>query len=540
MKRVPEHMTSNARALRNGATEPERLLWHRISIYRPRFTRQLVVGPYILDLACREAKLAIELDGSQHLDAASYDAGRTTYLEQSGWRVLRFWNGDVLENPDGVAEMILEKTAECLGGTHPRPLPFREGRRRPRTKATVNEWWERDDLRYEDGRLIFDGNDVDTLARRHDRPLFLYSAARIRANVARLRGALAATGCAHRLYYAMKCNRFPPLLQMLSGDGAIGIDVCSPDEMDLALACGFAARDISFTGTGVADRDLDRLLAEPDLHINCDSLSQIRRIGERRPGRAIGIRINPDIGTGYGDNVRLTYAGGRATKFGIYREQWAEALALAARHGLAVTTIHFHVGCGYLTSQLDAWESAVGAAVAFLADLPEVTTVNLGGGLGLPHRADEAPLDLDRWSAIVARHFGAKGSHGRGLTIAIEPGDYLVKDAGLLLLGVVGVERKRDTLFVAVDGGFNLHPEPAHYGLRCEPVACVRREADRTLWQKVTVAGNINEALDVWAEDHAMPPLGEGDRIALINAGGYGSAMASNHCMRGDFIELLI
>ncbi len=397
------------------------------------------------------------------------------------------------------------------------------------------DWWARDDLRYVDGRLSFAGQDVAALAGGHDLPLFLYGADRIRANLARLRGALGRTGCDHRLYYAMKCNRHAPLLQMLAATGAIGIDICSPDEMDLALDSGFAAADISFTGTAVSNRDLDRLLARPDLHINCDSLSQIRRIGERSPGRAIGIRVNPGFGTGYGDSARLTYAGERTTKFGIYREQWSEALALAAAHSLAVTTLHFHVGCGYLTRQLDAWEKAVGAAADFLADLPDVTTVNLGGGLGLPHRAGETPLDLDRWAAIISRHFG-----GRGLTIAAEPGDYLVKDAGLLLLSVTDVERKRDTMFVSVDGGFNLHPEPAHYDLPCEPVACVPRETDRALWQPVTVAGNINEALDLWAEDHPMPPLAEDDRIALINAGGYGAAMASNHCMRGAFTELLI
>ncbi len=397
------------------------------------------------------------------------------------------------------------------------------------------EWWARDDLRYEDGRLTFAGQDVDRLARDHDGPLFLYSADRVRANIARLRTALAASGCPHHLHYAMKCNRFRPLLNLMAEDGAMGIDVCSPDEMDLALTSGFAARDISFTGTSVSNRDLDRLLAQPDLHINCDSLSQIRRIGERTPGRAIGIRVNPGVGVGYGDHARLTYAGERTTKFGIYREQWIEALALAAQFGLTITTIHFHVGCGFLSRQLDAWDKAVGAAASFLTDLPDVRSVNLGGGLGLPHRAGEAPLDLDRWSAIIARHF-----LGRGLTIATEPGDYLVKDAGLLLLSVVGVERKRDTLFVAVDGGFNIHPEPAHYDLPCEPVACVPRETDPARWQPVSVAGNINEALDLWAEDHLMPPLEEGDRIALVNAGGYGSAMASNHCMRGGFSEILI
>ncbi|AYO78457.1 endonuclease domain-containing protein [Sphingobium yanoikuyae] len=130
MRRVPEHMTANARALRNGQTDAERMTWLRISRYRPRFTRQLVIGPYIVDLACRSAKLAIEFDGSQHLDAQAYDERRSLFLREQGWTVLRFWNGDVIENPDGVVEAILNRAAECLGGTHPQPLPGREGRKK--------------------------------------------------------------------------------------------------------------------------------------------------------------------------------------------------------------------------------------------------------------------------------------------------------------------------------------------------------------------------------------------------------------------------
>lgn len=114
------------------------MIWRCLSVYRPRFTRQLVVGPYILDLACREAKLAIEFDGSQHLDAVAYDAARTEYLADAGWPVLRFCNGEVLENPDGVTVAIPEKAAECIGGTHPQPFPSREGRKRePRTRLST-------------------------------------------------------------------------------------------------------------------------------------------------------------------------------------------------------------------------------------------------------------------------------------------------------------------------------------------------------------------------------------------------------------------
>ena len=135
MKRVDERLTANARSLRNHSTKAERLLWRRLSVYRPRFTRQLVIGPYIVDIACREAKVAVELDGSQHIDAATYDARRTRFLEAQGWSVVRLWNNAVVADPDGAAEHVLLRCAERLGSTHPQPLPSREGRiRRPRSR----------------------------------------------------------------------------------------------------------------------------------------------------------------------------------------------------------------------------------------------------------------------------------------------------------------------------------------------------------------------------------------------------------------------
>jgi very-short-patch-repair endonuclease len=132
MKRVVDpRLTARARDLRTNATDSERVLWRLLFRYRPKFTRQLVVGPYITDFACRQARLIVEIDGSQHINCER-DVSRTDYLKDAGWTVIRFWNSEVLENADAVAETILRKAAECLGGTHPQPLPFREGRERHR------------------------------------------------------------------------------------------------------------------------------------------------------------------------------------------------------------------------------------------------------------------------------------------------------------------------------------------------------------------------------------------------------------------------
>jgi very-short-patch-repair endonuclease len=105
--------------LRNLATPEERLLWTYLRHVRPRFTRQLPVGGYIVDFACRTAKLAVELDGSQHLDAADYDSRRTIVLEGLDWQVLRFWNSEVRDNAEGIAAVIAAAVDARLGRTHP-------------------------------------------------------------------------------------------------------------------------------------------------------------------------------------------------------------------------------------------------------------------------------------------------------------------------------------------------------------------------------------------------------------------------------------
>lgn len=127
MRRVPKRLTERARALRNQATPQERALWRLLSSYRPRFTRQLSLDPYTADLACRQAKLIVEIDGSQHVDCARDDA-RTRFLEAEGWTVVRLWNSDVNANAEGVAEAILAQVGELLGVA---PQPRSPRRRKP-------------------------------------------------------------------------------------------------------------------------------------------------------------------------------------------------------------------------------------------------------------------------------------------------------------------------------------------------------------------------------------------------------------------------
>ena len=110
---VRDDAVSFARTLRRNATAEERALWHILARYRPRWTRQLPIGPYVADFACRRARVIVELDGSQHVDSRA-DVVRTQSLEADGWQVLRYWNSQVQENLDGVAEHILTAAATRL------------------------------------------------------------------------------------------------------------------------------------------------------------------------------------------------------------------------------------------------------------------------------------------------------------------------------------------------------------------------------------------------------------------------------------------
>lgn len=396
-----------------------------------------------------------------------------------------------------------------------------------RLSDTEAPWWARAGLQYVAGTLLFAGCDVAAFARGRRTPFYLYDVDRVIHRYAALREALASEGVPASIAYAMKANRHPAILSQLLARTDAGVDVCSPNELDLALSLGFAERDITYTGTSLSDRDLEALAARPGVHVNLDSLSSVRRFSARCPSRAIGVRIDPGVGMAYREG--LEYAG-RLVKFGVHRADWPALARLATERGLDIRTVHCHAGSGFLTEQLARLPAVLAEVGGFLDRFPAVGTVNLGGGLGVPQREGDRPLDLDAWARIVtafARH--------RGVGLAFEPGDFLVKDAGVLVSQVTTVEAKRGHRFVGLDAGMNVNNEFAYYDMNLEPVPV--RAMGRDGWVPTILAGNINEPIDLFSHERSLPPLGEGDLVALLNAGGYGASSASNHCMRGDFRE---
>ena len=405
--------------------------------------------------------------------------------------------------------------------------------------APLSDWWRRPGLNVRDGRLLVAGRDAEQLAREHGTPLFVYDLTHMEENVRALQGAMARTGLPWKVRWAIKAQREPRALariQRLGRPGTpefVGLDACSPGEVEYGLEQGWPAAEISYTGTNVSDRDLDVVLAH-GVHMNLDLISQIRRYGRRNRGGTIGLRVNPRLSAVHPESGISYYSGGAPTKFGIYPERLDEALAVAREHDLTVDTIHFHVSHHLMNDDLPAFRDAAAAVAAMArravdAGCP-IREVNAGGGLAAVMRQGQRPLDLDAYAGILAEQFGPLG-----VTIACEPGESFVKNAAVALAEVVTVEDRSlagdgSAVFAGLTCGWNLVHLRFVYRESVETVLCRAADAPRTA--RYTLAGHINEGPDIFAEDYPLPPLQEGDIVAMLGVGCYCQANWHPHCLR--------
>jgi diaminopimelate decarboxylase len=389
-------------------------------------------------------------------------------------------------------------------------------------------WWIRPGLESRDGRLFVAGRDAEALAREHGTPLFVYDLVRIEEQARSLVDAFERVGAPFRLRLALKAQREPEVLAFVRSLGFVGLDVCSPREVDHALEHGWEPAEISFTGTNLSERDLNAIVPT-GVHVNLDLLSQLERFGRRAPGSNVGIRVNPRVGASSRGHTHLYTGEERPSKFGILDEQLDDALEIARTHDLSLDTVHFHVGRTLLTDALPDLEVAAERAATVARRLMDaghpVTEVNAGGGLGVPFDAEKPALDVDAFARVLTKQLGPLG-----VTIGAEPGDFLVKEMGVLLAEVVSAEERDRHRFVGVDAGFNVAPERRIYDEPIPLILC--RAVDAPDGRPVTVAGNINEGDDLWAEDIPLPEVGEGDVIALLRVGSYNRSMHMDHCMR--------
>jgi diaminopimelate decarboxylase len=393
---------------------------------------------------------------------------------------------------------------------------------------------------------------LQQLAQAHSTPLWVYDADTIRARVARLK-------MFDTVRFAQKACSNTHVLRLLRGLG-VQVDAVSAGEIERALHAGYDARDehsgLVFTADEI-DRATLALVARHGIPVNAGSVAMIgqlgEHLGERANGHRVWLRINPGFGHGHS---RKTNTGGEHSKHGIWPADLPAALEAIARHGMRLVGLHMHIGSGvdydHLAQVCDAMVKHVGEVVALGHD---VTAISTGGGLSVPYRVGETPVDtahyFSLWDAARQRIAQALGHPVR---IEIEPGRFLVAEAGALLAEVRAVKDMGANHFVLCDAGFNDLVRPAMYGghhaISVLPIANAAVRADLGLQadaRPTVVAGPLCESGDVFTQDaggvvepRALAPAEVGDLLVFHDTGAYGASMSSNYNTRPLAAEVLV
>ncbi|MCL2691249.1 MAG: diaminopimelate decarboxylase [Candidatus Bathyarchaeota archaeon] len=388
------------------------------------------------------------------------------------------------------------------------------------------------------GTLYFDGLAVAELARKYDTPLYVISEKRLRENYNRLYTAISSKYKDVRIYYACKANNNLTVLNVLQAEGAY-LDAVSPCEVFMGLNSGFTPDRILFTGTSVRNDEL-KFLVDAGVTINIDSQSELDRLLKISVPPMISIRVNPEVGAGHHDHC---ITAGPQTKFGLWEEDALKAYATAKKARVERFGIHMHIGSGILEidSYVQSMKNLLRIAKRVHKELDIVFDfIDLGGGFGVPYQSDDNEFNLSDFTSKVISIFKSKVKdyHLGKPFLCIEPGRYLVCDASILLTTVNTVKVTPHRKFIGVDSGFNTLVRPAMYGSYHQILVANKLNRKRTY--PFDVVGPICESGDVLAKDRELPPVAEGDVLAILNAGAYGFSMSSQYNARPRAAEIMI
>jgi len=360
----------------------------------------------------------------------------------------------------------------------------------------------------------WDADRLESLARTHGTPLYVLDHDRIRANLARFD---AAFDFAH-VMYAAKANTGRAVLQTVD-DAGFDVECAAAGELHRARGAGVDLEGLQYTAVNPPDGDLDHAVdlwrAEaPSLTVTAGAEMTLDRLAERGFDGRLALRVNPGIGTGHHEKV----ATGDDAKFGLPYEA-VERVASAARERFDLVGLHAHVGSGVLGEDLDDHRRALQTVADLATRIGDLEFLDLGGGFGVPYRPDEPPLDIAA-AAEMVREVTANVD----ATIALEPGRYIVADAGALLTRVNTIKQTPETRVVGVDAGLTDLVRPAMFdsyhhirnvtGGDREPVGC-------------SVGGPLCTSADVFCTDRPIPRPAAEDLLAVGNVGAYGIDLAS-------------
>jgi len=381
--------------------------------------------------------------------------------------------------------------------------------------------------------LACEGVPLERIAREVGTPAYVYSSAMVRDRFVRLDEAL--TGVPHRIHYTLKANSNAGLLRLLKELGA-GVDVVSGGELYRALRLGFTGDDIVFGGVGKTDRELREAVRAGVKLVNAESLAEVRALdriaGEEGTTARVGLRVNPEVTVD--SSHRYIKTGERGAKFGIPFDEVLEVARIAASlPNVALHGLDMHIGSQLfrIDPYVDGVERLTGLLDAIRAEgVDTMKYLDIGGGLGVSY-SDEVSPDLGRFAKALVKRVVPTG-----LTLLMEPGRFIVGNAGVLLTRVLYRKHSGGRDFLITDAGMTELIRPSHYD------AYHRIESVRPNGQSMTadVVGPICESGDFLALGREMDDAAAGDLLAVHDVGAYGYVMASNYNTRPRGAEVLV
>jgi diaminopimelate decarboxylase len=385
----------------------------------------------------------------------------------------------------------------------------------------------------------FDAALVTRLAQEHGTPYYLYDAEVMRERVASLRAF-------DVVRFAQKACSNVHILRLLREEGC-AVDAVSLGEVERAVRAGFDGRGdpagLVYTADVIDEETLERVL-ELDLPVNAGSPQMLEQVGRSRAGHRVWIRVNPGFGHGHS---RKTNTGGEWSKHGIWHEYLDEALRHVEKYRLDLLGLHMHIGSGTDFEHLKQVCEAMVAQVHALG--VDVRAISGGGGLPIPYHEGEDRFDTQAlhglWDAARSQ---VATIVGHPVSLEIEPGRYLVGEAGLLVAEFRAAKRMGPNRFLVVDAGFNDLARPAMYG-SYHVISIVKRNGRQAggATEPTVVGGPLCESGDVFTQEEGgvvvpreLPEAEVGDYVVLHDAGAYAASMASNYNTRPLAPEILV
>ncbi len=377
------------------------------------------------------------------------------------------------------------------------------------------------------GKYGIQGLSFRSLADQFGTPLYIYDSARIIAQISTLRSKVQDL----RIKYAAKALTNLSILKLMRRHD-VGVDVVSIQEAQIACLAGYESHEIMFTPNSVS---FDEIVAgvEMGLNINLDNLSMLEKFGAKYGNSyPCCLRLNPNIMAG--GNYKIS-TGHSHSKFGINILQKESILNTIKRHNIYVNGLHIHTGSEIL--DLEVFQKMADILFGLAEAFSDVSFLDFGGGIKVAYRTGEPVTDIDALGQMLSDARQAFASKtGRRPELWMEPGKFLVSEAGYLLVKTNVVKETPAVTFVGVDSGLNQLVRPMMYDAYHEIVNVSNTSGDKKIY---TVVGNVCET-DTFGKDRELHEVHEGDLLVILNAGAYGYSMASNYNSRLRPAEVLI